>query len=151
MEKLIGVSVSEWPDFEIIWDLNPASQRFALDGMDKDAFRDDFRQGLDVVWAELADLDANLIGQSRRTKEGIWTIGVPDKTANCIRQWSQGRALTPPYIILIGYKLCVGGGHHRLSIARAKGVAILPLLVEAQEKDDIAKIISFVEPPAIYD
>lgn len=141
----MGTAVFDWPKLKILWDLDPGSQWWALDNATPKQFHIDYPNGLELVWVNTVDLNRDLVGLPFKTKKEMLATRLDKKTRKCIDNWIASKPLTPPYIILSGYKITPAGGIHRLQIARAEGETILPLLVEADQKNDIGEIIPFVE------
>lgn len=144
---MIGKPISEWPPFEIAWDFEPRAQRFALDGCRERDFKEDHPDGLSLVFVTMTDLDAKLTKDNLRTPEEVWSVGDERKAARCLVHWSEGRKLTPPLAVIVGTKIGLWGGNHRLAIARAKGETNIPLLVAPTDKEKLGEIIEFQPAP----
>lgn len=149
VEDIIDTSISEWPRFKISWDLDLSAQRFALDGCRELDFKGRYPNGLSLVFVMLTELDAKLIKWNLRTPEEVWSVGDKRKAARCIVHWSDNKKITPPLAIIVGDKIGLGGGNHRLAIARAKEETIIPLLVDPTDKKRLGEIIEFQQAPNI--
>ncbi|MCE7796552.1 hypothetical protein LWE61_08245 [Sphingobium sufflavum] len=142
---LEGLPIDQWPPFEVIWDLSPEGQKWALDGVRKPEFEKAYPDGLEVEWVRLSDLDRKLTPFSHRTPEEVWGIGDDSKAARVLFEWIEGRPITPPLLHPVSTnQCCLGGGNHRLAVARAKGEAVVPMLIAPSEKAVLVHIVPFL-------
>lgn len=125
--ELLNKPVEEWPEFEVKWDLEPTSFYWALDGAEPSAL-----EGRDFVlrWCTLQTLDLVLTRQSWRSPDELWTLGDGLKLARVLVHCSEGRSLTPPWILPVSGKIGIVGGHHRIAMCRAKCLGTIPVIVE---------------------
>lgn len=137
-KKMIRKPVARWPAFDPKWDCDEASFYLSLDGESPESFNYLYPQGVCCCDVDLSELDSRLCAMSRRSAAEIW--GFADaKVAEAIRFWAEGGKMTPPMIVLVEGKkeLYVAGGNNRLSVARAKGVTRIKILVR---RDELAAI-----------
>jgi hypothetical protein len=144
-DEIKGKPISEWPPFEVRWDLAPTSYFHALDGEEPGHVKPD---DLALVWARLEDLDRVLQCYNLRTADEVWSVGDPSKAARVIVHWSEGRAMTPVWITpTTTGTVGIVGGNHRLAVVRAKGEATLPLLVRTTELCAVRAVLPTLSPP----
>lgn len=138
-DELLNKPIDEWPEFSVNWDLEPNSFYWALDGSQPSAL--DGRK-LVVRWCALPALDNALTHQSSRSPDELWTLGDARKVARVLVHCSEGRSLTPPWILPIAGKIGIVGGHHRLAMCRAKRLERIPVLVEESELEQSSSILT---------
>jgi hypothetical protein len=140
-DAIEGQPLETWPAFDVRWDLDQSSFYRVYDGADPDSVNtDEFVLIPDV---SLADIDAALTPYWHRTAEEVWIVGSPDKAARAIVHWHEGGRMTPPLIVPTSDgRLAIGGGNHRLAVARAKGIARLPVLVKKDQETRVRQILS---------
>ena len=135
-----GKPRAEWPAaFEITWDYTPQHFHHALDGVSASEFWEDG----DVVLigeADLAEIDANLFGISKKSKSELWKTR-PDKVARSILCWSHGHLITPPMLAISMGVLVINGGNHRMAVCRAADLTRLPFLFIAQHQEELAAML----------
>ncbi|MBA9067003.1 hypothetical protein FHR71_000733 [Methylobacterium sp. RAS18] len=131
--KLRRKPVAKWPPFAPLWDHEPGNFHRSADGCSAAKFREAYSNGLMLAEVDLIELDAALIGNSRRTVQEVWGVGADDKVARAIRYWSEGGAMTPAMVQphTTG-EIIIVGGNNRLAVARAKGVSRVPVLFEPE-------------------
>ena len=133
--------VSEWPPFEVKWDLTPANYYRVLDGVAADT---DLGSTL-ILHYPLHVLDAHFSSYNRRTAAEVWGVGNNTKAARAIVFWSEGGLMTPPFIVPVSdQEIGISGGNHRLAVARAKGVTNVPILVRETDRE---RVIAILGPP----
>lgn len=147
--KLVGLSVQNWPQFEVVWDLSPQSQHLALDGLPPDEFAVAYPGGLRLERVHFKQLDAHLCAFNLRTPEEVWGVGTDSKAARVLLSWIEGRGVTPP---LVGFtnqtsELMLQGGNHRVAVARAKGEVKIPILIAPENYEAVGQLLDFL--PAI--
>lgn len=88
-------------------------------------------------------LDRRLTHFSHQRPDEFWKIGSYGRKSRIILDFVEGRALTPPLVVLCDDQvlLTIAGGHHRLAVARAKGDLSVPILVEHEHRDRIVEIV----------
>ncbi|WP_431047854.1 hypothetical protein [Roseateles sp. L2-2] len=138
---LIGLPVGEWPDFDLAWDLRLESQHHVYDGVSSSEFAQSHPTGLLVAHVNLADLDAKLTPHSYRTAAEVWGVGNDRKAAKLVVRWSEGMQITPPLVKSFSGQITLPGGNHRLAVARAKGVATVPVLVVPSDREAVQAIL----------
>jgi len=136
--ELVNRPVKEWPEFEVKWDLEPTSFYWALDGEQPSALKG---RNLAVRWCVLQNLDAMLTHQSQRSPDELWNLGDGLKLARVLVHCSEGRSLTPPWILPVAGKVGIVGGHHRLAMCRAKRLEQVPVLVEQGDLEQFLSIL----------
>jgi hypothetical protein len=136
--NLVDKPVEDWPEFQIQWDLSSSSFYWALDGARPSGLD---KRDLTIRWCALRDLDAVLTDQSRRGPDELWSVGDALKLARVLVHCSEGRALTPPWILPMDGAIGLVGGNHRLAVCRAKRVPKVPVLLERQHLNLIAAIL----------
>jgi hypothetical protein len=138
-----GKSREEWPaTFSIAWDYSPQNFHRALDGESASEFRADYTDVL-IGEADLAEIDGELHGISRRAKHELWMTRQAN-VARCILYWSNGHLITPPMLEVNMGKLVIVGGNHRMAVCRSAGLAKLPFLFSAEHREKLAaKLPSF--------
>jgi hypothetical protein len=96
-----------------------------------------------VVTVALDRLDRRLCHMSQQSPTRFWNVGGEGSKARLIWEWTSGKSITPPFIRLHrdGLHLFVGGGNHRLAVARAKRITDLPVLVDAEEYDQVSAVL----------
>lgn len=133
-----GAPVEDWPPFALEWDTRPESFHRSLDGADPDYDVSD----LACFWYPLATLDAHFGSYNARTAEEVWGVGSDRKSAKAIVFWSEGGRMSPPIVApREDGKIGLNGGNHRLAVARAKGAAVVPVLVHERDRVEIFKIL----------
>ncbi len=143
-----GLPIDQWPNFEVIWDTEPSKQRYAYDGVSEKEFLDMHPDGLILALVKLSHLDRKLSFHSKRTPEEVWGVGGDDKAAEVLVHWVEGRRLTPALILMTSgtNEICIGGGNHRVAVARAKGELEIPILVDPDQLSEITAHISLRYP-----
>jgi len=141
-EKYFNVPPSEWPEFEIKWDLSTKNMKFALDHFDDKTFQKHYPEGLTIGWITLDELMKKMASHSQRTKDQLWETSSVGKLAKTILYFVEGNAMTPPLITHKNGFLLVGGGFHRIGVSLGKDLAEIPILVIPSEKEEINAITS---------
>ena len=146
MKQFLNMPIADWPTFKVQWDYKLESQRFAWDN-DWDGltgFLQDYPEGVKLFEVDLANLDSKLLRSSLQTKDEFWEVECTDKKAKIIFEWNEGKRLTPPLIVPCddGLHLVVGGGNHRLAVARAHGERCVPILVLPKDVSMIRTILN---------
>lgn len=138
-----GKPRAEWPaTFSIAWDYSPLHFHRALDGESASEFSDDYSDVM-IGEADLAHIDGELHGSSRRAKNELWMTR-QDKVARCILYWSNGHLITPPMLEVNMGKLVIVGGNNRMAVCRAADLTRLPFLFSAEHREALAaKLPSF--------
>ena len=144
--KLIRLPISEWPEFDVLWNLNPIDFRYSLDGCSVDDFISYYPDGMILSEVSLSELDMQLCKFNQRSAEEVWDVGFDDKAARVLLSWIEGRAITPPLVgrTNITDELCLHGGNHRLAVARAKGETRLPILISPSNYQFVADSLSLL-------
>lgn len=138
--KLEKLPSSEWPPFDVLWDLSAEGQRFSLDGVTRADFLKTYPFGFRLAWVSIGALDAKLIPFNHRTPEEVWDVGNNHKAARVLLEWIEGRAISPPILHPVDNRqVCLGGGNHRLAVARAKGEVFVPILCDHAEWQEISE------------
>lgn len=142
--NLIGVPINDWPHFDVKWDTNPEKHNLAFDGMSTDDFVENYPNGLIVAQVKLVELDAQLCNFNKRTPEEVWGVGSNEKAAKVILNWVEGKKITPPMIRRTNgtNEICLGGGNHRLAVARAKEESKIFVLIDPLEFDFVSGRLS---------
>ncbi|MEH2552910.1 hypothetical protein V1286_000439 [Bradyrhizobium algeriense] len=141
-DAIEGQPLETWPAFDVRWDLDQRSFYRVYDGANPDQVNAD--ELVLIPDVSLAAIDAALTPHWHRTAEEVWTVGSPDKAARAIVHWHEGGRMTPPLIIPTSDgRLTIGGGNHRLAVARAKGTALLPVLVKEDQETRVRDILQF--------
>jgi hypothetical protein len=139
-DKIVHQPVDAWPAFDVKWDLDPNSYYWMFDGADPGS-----ANPADYVLIEnvaIALIDTHLTPYWHRTPEELWTIGDPDKSARAIVHWSEGRVMSPPFLVPTDdNRLAIAGGNHRLAVCRTKGVIALPILIRRIHEVKIREIL----------
>lgn len=143
-KKLIKLPIADWPEFEVKWDVHPNKQNLAFDGVSVEEFVDDFPDGLILAEVSLDELDNELCSFNKRTPEEVWGVGSNQKAAEVILNWAEGKKITPPMIRKTNgtNEICIGGGNHRLAVARAKRESKMFILIDPLELDFISSRLS---------
>ncbi|WP_028167344.1 hypothetical protein [Bradyrhizobium elkanii] len=140
-EKVMGRPVEQWPAFEVVWTDDPARYYWTFDGADPAAVNpDEYRLGAGV---DLAKIDAALTKYWHRRADEVWTVGDPRKAARIIIHWSEGVHMTPAMVVPTAdsKNLTLAGGNHRLAVARAKGVALVPILFRVEHEEQVLSLL----------
>ncbi|WP_219096144.1 hypothetical protein [Pseudomonas sp. UMAB-40] len=142
-QAIRGAPHDKWPaTFSIAWDYSPQHFHRALDGESASDFSDDYSHVL-IGEANLAEIDGELHGSSRRKKSELW-LNSQDKVARCILYWCNGLLITPPMLAVNMGKLVIVGGNNRMAVCRAADLARLPFLFSAEHQVMLAaKLPSF--------
>lgn len=130
--QYIDCHQSMWPPLIFNWDLSPASQRHALDGVSQAQFETSFPNGLVSAWVDLVDFDKHLCQLSRRNGDAeVWGLGDKFKLARLIAYLQRGLPITPPMVaVTTTNEFHLQGGNHRYVAAKASGVQSLPIYLE---------------------
>jgi len=146
-QKLIGLPPNDWPEFKVVWDVDPAAQRLAFDGMTEAEFSEYYPDHLPLKYVRLAELDAQLCNYNKRTAEEVWGVGDNGKAAKVLLAWIEGRKITPPALSRTNStsEVMLAGGNHRLAVARAKGEATIPVLLIPEHLDFLSQKLSFLD------
>lgn len=141
-KKLEGLNIVDWPSFEVRWDLSKEAQHFSLDGETAADFLKSYPEGFRLAWVALEELDENLTEFNFRGPEEVWGVGDNRKAAGVLLDWIEGRAVSPPIVHPVENKqVCLGGGNHRLAVARAKGEVTVPILCAPHEWTAIEAVL----------
>jgi hypothetical protein len=145
-DNIKGRPIAEWPPFDILWDTFPESYFRTLDGAESG---DVDPHSLETVWVGSGDLDGILQPYNHRTADAVWSVGDANKAARALVHWSEGRPMSPVWIVpttpgIVG----IVGGNHRLAIARAKGANVIPILVEKKHLETVAGLIKLLPRPS---
>lgn len=130
--QYLDLPASKWPKLEFKWDLEAASQRYALDGVSQTEFANSYPNGFIHCWVALADFDARLCHASKReTEEELWGLGSRSKLAFLIAYLRCSHPITPPLVALTkNSEFVFLGGNHRYAAAKATGAHSLPVYME---------------------
>lgn len=144
-EKYKLLAISNWPDFEVKWDINPCNYRFALDNVGENAYAEMFPEGLLLGWVSFEEFKVKLADHSKREKKHLWETCGHQKLARAILYCVEGNKMTPPLIHPDHGSVMIGGGFHRIGICLAKDVVKIPFLVCPKEREEIDSILVGVE------
>lgn len=141
-EKYLEAPVSAWPRIIFNWDYSRTSQRFSKDGASPEEFDKAYPNGFRLGLVVLAEFDEKLCFFSRRKDRDLWSIGDPFKLAYLIVYLSEGRPISPPLATPMPTReIVIDGGHHRYAVAKAIGLAELPVYVTPRHKEDLESLI----------
>lgn len=137
--------VSEWPQFEILWDFSFVNiYRFA-DGGSFSQFNRDYPDGIHLAYVRMEELDSKLMTMSSQTADEFWEVGFPGKKSGVIVHWLEGNKMTPCKIKPHNGQLIICGGNHRLAVCRAKSALSIPILFNLEHKAELEKIIPLAD------
>lgn len=143
-EPYLNMPPEQWHPLTFNWDLAKESQRFALDGIDAEAFRKHYPQGFVLGWLRLSDFDKHLSHFSRRDGlEELWSSGDSSKLAIAIARFKHGLPTTPPLVAPGEDKnqVFLAGGHHRYTVAKFSGQERLPIYADPDHVPTLSQII----------
>lgn len=146
-QKYIKLKPELWPDFDLLWDYNLESQRYAIDGCTKETFYEQFPEGLQLGNVSLQELKDALKSNYEVKKDKIWGLGKDQKLAKAILHWKEKRTMTPIFIGFTKDTLTIRGGYHRYSVCVIKNPEVIPILIESSGKEKLEKILSVVWNP----
>jgi len=141
-----GKPRADWPsEFQVRWDFSPENYHLAEDGVEPGVYP----HGEYLIGdADLAEIDENLFGHSRRSKRETWGISKThdDKVAGAILHWSAGGLMTPPLLDVASGFLVITGGHNRIAVCRADEQKRLPILYPAEKAAQFAAKLKTFAP-----
>lgn len=142
-QRYADLPPDEWPSLSFNWDLDPDSQRFALDGVDPAKFTEQFPSGLISGEVELSRFDTKLAHSCRRNgPEELWSLGVKSKLALAIAYAANGLPVTPPIVRPWEEReIIFVGGHHRYAVAKAIQLETLPIYARPEDRAQIDAIV----------
>jgi hypothetical protein len=137
----LDLPVEQWPPLNVNWDLSPAGQRFAFDGMKEADFRKHRPNGFRLGRIPLSTFDRHLCHYSRRDGSAeLWELGSRWKLAKAIAYLRRGLPITPPLVTATEGEFRLAGGHHRYAIAKAVTLAMLPIYVDHADVTQVEAI-----------
>lgn len=144
--QLEGLHPTKWPPIHFNWDLSSDPQVGTIDQPTDLALLIgpphvyDLRLG----WVKLAELHRCLSPHSRQDHlEDFWERGCTFKFARLIAHLARGEPISPPFVTVTDQgALFLAGGHHRYAIASEVGVSELPIYVEAEHREAVARLIN---------
>ena len=141
-QQYVGTSVELWPKIFFNWNININDQRFSLDAISVQDFKDCYPIGLFLGYVNLSQLDKCLNRYTRRSKNELWSVGCQTRLASLIVYLSEGRPITPPLLkpTLEG-EIVLLGGNNRYAIAKAVGINEIPVYVEPEYKSLINSML----------
>lgn len=140
--KYKNTSPSSWPDIDFQWDINSASQRYAMDGLTEEEFNSRYPAGFLLGEVDLVQIDRLLSKYCYRSPEELWEVGSGSKLAKMIVYLSEGHPISPPLIKVIdGDKLFFEGGNHRFAVAKAANEERIPIYVQPKYKSKISELV----------
>jgi len=136
--------INEWPVFEVLWDESIENLRFYGDGYSVESVATRHPDGLKIADLELSELDKNLFHMSRQRVDEFWNVGSKGTKSEVIEHWVSKRAMTPCKLCIHEneMQITLGGGNHRLAVARAKGMKVIPVLFDPRDEASLIKIIN---------
>lgn len=142
-QKYEGTPSSEWPPITFNWDISKEGQRFSLDSITKEGFREHYPGGFLLGYVYLIDFDKNLCAYSRRDEGELWDVGSSGKLAQLIVYLSERHKISPPFVKPLESKEVIfNGGHHRYAIAKELAIKKIPIHVMPEHKLEIDKILN---------
>lgn len=144
-QTLVGKPINDWPSFTVEWDEDPSCYHFSQDGLEVGALAGD---KIGLVRVKLKNLDTVLQDYNLRTPEQVWGVGDDRKAAKVIVHCSEGRKLSPVWVVpTTPGKVGLTGGNHRLAIARAKRVEELPIIFREEDREKLKAIFPELSTP----
>lgn len=149
-QQFIGMPPAQWPQFEVRWDTDPAMAYYCVDGSDPISFTESHPGGVSLLEAvSVQAIYANVTHQWYQAASEILKVGTPATKARIITEWIDGMSLTPALIHLYDDRIhLMISGNHRLAVAQARGVKIVPVWVYAEEESRVREILGLTHPPS---
>lgn len=139
----INVDPKHWPEITLNWDVDPASQRYSLDGFKAREFLEAYPDGLLLGWVRLRDFDKVLCRFNCRQDDELWAVGDKSKLAFLIVYLSEGRPISPPFVQPINNsEVCFVGGNHRYAIAKVLKENEIPIYAASSDREAVSKLVS---------
>lgn len=123
-----------------VWDRDPSNFHWSLDGVDTKEFAQLHPQ------VTILDVDASELWQKLdpyvEVNRDPWSELHFDKTYVTAYRWFSGLPVTPAYVAPYqGRMIAVGGGMHRLRLARHLGIQTLPFLVNLADVAAVKQLL----------
>ncbi|MFU2511841.1 hypothetical protein [Pseudoalteromonas sp. ASV78] len=117
------IPINKWPAFDVLWDESLNNIHFYDDGFSAESVVKRHPNGLKIADIELNELDENLFHMYRQRVDEFWDVGFKSKKSEAIEHWVSKGIMTPCKLCVHDNKMQInlGGGNHRLAVARAKG------------------------------
>lgn len=130
------LAISDWPDFEIKWDLDPNNFYWCLGS--KENYLKDFPNGAKLGEASLNEIIENLNYISNAPMNKTDT-----DYSSVLNYWSKGGLMTPPLLdVGDSNKIHIGGGNHRFGVCRGKQIERIKFLAHPDNKAKLDGILS---------
>jgi len=82
--KLIRLPISEWPEFDVLWNLNSTDFHYSFDGFSVDDFNRYYPKGLILSEVSLFELDSQLCKFNQRSAEEVWNVGFVNEAGRSV-------------------------------------------------------------------
>ena len=135
--------INMWPDFDVVWDESLTNIHHYGDGFSTHSVAERHPNGLMIADVELSELDKKLFHMNRQSVDEFWDVGFKSKKSEIIKHCISKGMMTPCKLCVYmnNMQITLGGGNHRLAVARAKGLKFIPVLFDPIDQTDLTKII----------
>ena len=143
-DEIEGKDPTQWPEFEINWDLKPESFCYAIDCMGPKKFTTCHPNVL-LGWVACEEFHDILHNFNKRECHELWELGFPSKLAKVIAHTSQGFPLTPVMVKphpSSRKEIFLEGGNHRYAMVNAMKLVSMPILADIQYKESLSKLLN---------
>ncbi|WP_019030199.1 hypothetical protein [Colwellia piezophila] len=138
------IPINKWPPFEVLWDESLENVRFYGDGYSIESVKTRHPEGLKIADVELSELDKKLFHMNRQRVDEFWDVGLKSKKSDVIKHWMAQEKMTPCKLCIHDnqMEIILGGGNHRLAVARAKALKVIPVLFDPIDEVGLCNIIN---------